>query len=204
MPVRVRRSFRVPFANIPLDESTGRLLPPSQFIPYAEKSNLIIDIDRWMLNAVIEHLAADPDMAPIAVNLSGRSVNEPTIADFIALQLMERHVDPARLFIEITETAAISDMRDAQRFIERLHAIGCKVALDDFGAGFATFAYIKQLPVDVLKIDGLFVRDIGSRGHAAIARTTSGMEVRSLSYTVLVATYVFFSRCWPPVKGPVS
>jgi diguanylate cyclase (GGDEF)-like protein/PAS domain S-box-containing protein len=142
------------------DESTGRLLPPSQFIPYAEKSNLIIDIDRWTLNAVIEHLADDPKIAPIAVNLSGRSVNEPEIAEFIATQLLERQVDPSRLFIEITETAAISDMRDAQRFIERLHAIGCKVALDDFGAGFATFAYIKELPVDVLKIDGLFIRNI--------------------------------------------
>jgi diguanylate cyclase (GGDEF)-like protein/PAS domain S-box-containing protein len=142
------------------DESSGRLLPPSQFIPYAEKSNLIIDIDRWTLSAVIDELAADPRRSPIAVNVSGRSLNEPQIAEFIADQLTERGVDPARLFIEITETAAISDMRDAQRFIERLHAIGCKVALDDFGAGFATFAYIKQLPVDVLKIDGLFIRNL--------------------------------------------
>jgi diguanylate cyclase (GGDEF)-like protein/PAS domain S-box-containing protein len=153
------------------DESSGRLLPPSQFIPYAEKSNLIIDIDRWTLNAAIDLLANDAAMAPIAVNLSGRSVNEPSIAEFIALQLVERNVDPARLFIEITETAAISDMRDAQRFIERLHAVGCKVALDDFGAGFATFAYIKQLPVDVLKIDGLFIRNLGkSRDNQVFVR----------------------------------
>ena len=142
------------------DESSGRLLPPSQFIPYAEKSNLIIDIDRWMLSAVVEQLAADPARSPIAVNLSGRSLNEPQFAEFIAERLSEHEVDASRLFIEITETAAISDMRDAQRFIERLHAIGCKVALDDFGAGFATFAYIKQLPVDVLKIDGLFIRNL--------------------------------------------
>jgi diguanylate cyclase (GGDEF)-like protein/PAS domain S-box-containing protein len=142
------------------DEASGRLLPPSQFIPYAEKSNLIIDIDRWTLNAVVEQLAADPQRPPIAVNLSGRSLNEPEIAEYIAIQLADRRVDPSRLFIEITETAAISDMRDAQRFIERLHDIGCKVALDDFGAGFATFAYIKQLPVDVLKIDGLFIRNL--------------------------------------------
>jgi len=155
----LKRCYAEALLRMP-DESTGRLLPPSQFIPYAEKSNLIIDIDRWTLNAAIEHLAADPNIAPIAVNLSGRSVNEPTIADFIALQLLERQVDPSRLFLEITETAAISDMRDAQRFIERLHDIGCKVALDDFGAGFATFAYIKQLPVDVLKIDGLFIRNL--------------------------------------------
>src|SRR5258706_9984589 len=142
------------------DEATGRLLPPSQFIPAAEKSNLIIDIDRWMLNAVIEQLAADRERTPIAVNVSGRSLNEPEIAEFIALQLMERNVNPSRLIVEITETAAINDMRDAQRFIQRLHDIGCKVSLDDFGAGFATFAYIKQLSVDVLKIDGLFIRNL--------------------------------------------
>jgi diguanylate cyclase (GGDEF)-like protein/PAS domain S-box-containing protein len=154
-----KRSYSEALLRMP-DESTGRLLPPSQFIPYAEKSNLIIDIDRWMLSAVVEMLAADPKSPPIAVNVSGRSLADNEIAEFIALQLLERHVDPARLFIEITETAAISDMRDAQRFIERVHAVGCKVALDDFGAGFATFAYIKELPVDVLKIDGLFIRNL--------------------------------------------
>src|SRR4029078_5493999 len=132
----LKRCYAEALLRMP-DESTGRLLPPSQFIPYAEKSNLIIDIDRWTLNAAIEHLAADPNIAPIAVNLSCRYVNEPTIADFIGLQLLERQVDPSRLFLEITETAAISDMRDAQRFIERLHAIGCTVALDHVGAGVA-------------------------------------------------------------------
>jgi diguanylate cyclase (GGDEF)-like protein/PAS domain S-box-containing protein len=155
----LKRCYAEALLRMP-DEQTGRLLPPSQFIPYAEKSNLIIDVDRWTLNAVIEQLASDPTLAPIAVNLSGRSVNEPAVAEFIGEQLARRGVDPARLYLEITETAAISDMRDAQRFIERLHAIGCKVALDDFGAGFATFAYIKELPVDVLKIDGLFIRNL--------------------------------------------
>jgi diguanylate cyclase (GGDEF)-like protein/PAS domain S-box-containing protein len=143
------------------DEVTGKILPPSQFIPYAEKSNLIIDVDRWMLKAVIDRLAADPGAPPIAVNLSGRSLSEPDVAEYIGSYLAERGVDASRLFLEITETTAIADMRDAQAFIERLHQIGCKVALDDFGAGFATFAYIKQLSVDVLKIDGLFIRNLG-------------------------------------------
>jgi diguanylate cyclase (GGDEF)-like protein/PAS domain S-box-containing protein len=142
------------------DEATGRQLPPSQFIPYAEKSNLIIDIDRWTLQAVIAQLAVEPQAAPIAVNISGRSINGPEIVEFIAAELARHRVDSSRLYIEITETAAIGDMRDAHRFIERLHEIGCKVALDDFGAGFATFAYIKELPVDVLKIDGLFIRNL--------------------------------------------
>jgi diguanylate cyclase (GGDEF)-like protein/PAS domain S-box-containing protein len=142
------------------DEATGRLLLPSQFIPFAEKSNLIIDVDRWMVEAVIRQLAADPAHGAIAVNVSGRSFDEPEMADFIAECLRHNKVDPSRLYVEITETAAIRDMRDAQRFIDRLHATGCKVSLDDFGAGFCTFAYIKQLPVDVLKIDGLFIRNL--------------------------------------------
>lgn len=149
-------------ALLRMPDEAGRLLPPSQFIPVAEKSNLIIDVDTWMLDAVIGQLANDAGASPVAVNLSGRSLNEPGIVDFIAQKLRSRKVDPSRLYIEITETAAIGDMRDAQRFIERLHDIGCKVALDDFGAGFATFAYIKHLPVDVLKIDGLFIRNLGS------------------------------------------
>ncbi|QJR15811.1 EAL domain-containing protein [Usitatibacter palustris] len=142
------------------DEATGQLLLPSQFIPIAEKSNLIIDLDRWTLDNVIELLARDPSGGAISVNISGRSFDEPGIADYIASRLRGQGVDPSRLHVEITETAAIRDMRDAQVFIERMHRIGCKVCLDDFGAGFASFAYIKQLPVDVLKIDGLFVRNL--------------------------------------------
>jgi diguanylate cyclase (GGDEF)-like protein/PAS domain S-box-containing protein len=138
----------------------GKLLLPGIFIGYAEKSNLIVDLDRWVVAKVIEILAANPALEPVAVNLSGRSLDEPDMPGFIRAQLAARGVDPARLLVEITETAAIRDMRDAQRFILALHDTGCKVCLDDFGAGFSTFAYIKQLPVDVIKIDGLFVRNL--------------------------------------------
>ena len=142
------------------DVATGKLLQPGTFIGFAEKSNLIIDIDRWVVTRVIDLLAASPSLGPIAVNISGRSFDEPEMPDFIARKLRERGVDPSQLYVEITETAAIRDMRDAQRFILALHDTGCKVCLDDFGAGFSTFAYIKQLPVDVIKIDGLFVRNL--------------------------------------------
>jgi EAL domain-containing protein (putative c-di-GMP-specific phosphodiesterase class I) len=142
------------------DAATGKVLQPGTFIGFAEKSNLIIDIDRWVVTRVIDVLAASPSLGPIAVNISGRSFDEPEMPDFIARRLRERRVDPSRLYVEITETAAIRDMRDAQRFINALHDTGCKVCLDDFGAGFSTFAYIKQLPVDVIKIDGLFVRNL--------------------------------------------
>ena len=74
--------------------------------------------------------------------------------------MSERRVAPSRLLLEITETAAVGDVRDAQDFIQRVHAVGCKVSLDDFGAGFANFSYIKHMPVDVVKIDGIFVRGL--------------------------------------------
>ena len=147
-------------ALIRMRDGDGRLLPPGAFIGYAEKSNLIVDLDRWVLAHAIDLLAADPGLEPVAVNLSGRSLDEPAMPDFIRAQLAARGVDPSRLYLEITETAAIRDMREAQRFILDVHDTGCRVCLDDFGAGFSTFAYIKQLPVDIIKIDGLFVRNL--------------------------------------------
>lgn len=147
-------------ALIRMKDGDGKLLPPGAFIGYAEKSNLIIDLDRWVIAHAIELLAADPALEPVAVNISGRSIDEPGMPDFIRSQLSARGVAPGRLYVEVTETAAIRDMRDAQRFILDLHDTGCKMCLDDFGAGFSTFAYIKQLPVDIIKIDGLFVRNL--------------------------------------------
>lgn len=154
------RKRRYSEALLRMRDENGPLLSPAEFIPYAEKSNLILEIDRWMIDAVIGYLADRPNSPPIAVNVSGRSFDDATIAEHIASRLAQGGVEASRLIIEITETSAIRDMREAQRFIERVHRIGCKVSLDDFGAGFASFAYIKQLPVDVLKIDGLFVRDL--------------------------------------------
>ncbi len=145
-----------------IDEATGKIIPPGEFIGYAETSNLIVELDVWMIESVIRLLAGDPERETIAVNVSGRSLGDPHIAEVIAKGLSEQKVDPSRLCLEITETAAVSDISDAQRFIERLHAIGCKVSLDDFGAGFATFSYIKHMPVDVIKIDGVFVRGLAT------------------------------------------
>jgi diguanylate cyclase (GGDEF)-like protein/PAS domain S-box-containing protein len=147
-------------ALVRMRDGHGKLLQPGAFIGFAEKSNLIIDLDRWVLQHVIDMLSANPALGPVAVNISGRSIDQPGMPDYIRELLSARGVDPAMLMIEITETAAIRDMRDAQRFILDMHDAGCKVCLDDFGTGFATFAYIKQLPVDVIKIDALFVRNL--------------------------------------------
>ena len=133
---------------------------PGQFIHLAEKSGQVLDIDRWVLTRSIALLGQHAHLPPLAVNLSGRTFGDPGLPQFIQKLLMKHGVDPRRLFVELTETAAVSDLEDAQRFIEAIQRVGCSVCLDDFGSGFSTFTYLKYLNVKVLKIDGLFVRDL--------------------------------------------
>ena len=137
-----------------------QLIMPGQFIPIAEKNGQILDIDRWVVRKTIEFLANDVNMPPLAINISGRSFDEPSLPQYIRKLLMELNVERSRLIIELTETAAVSDIKDAQRFIEAIHQSGCKVCLDDFGSGFSTFGYLKYLGVEILKIDGSFISDL--------------------------------------------
>jgi diguanylate cyclase (GGDEF)-like protein/PAS domain S-box-containing protein len=137
-----------------------QIIMPDRFIPVAEKSGLIIDIDRWVIREVLKLLALNTRISAIAVNLSGRSIGESSLAQYIAEQLRLSGVKPQRLIIEISESAAVTDVHDAQRLIESLHQLGCHVCLDDFGAGFASFAYLKHLNVDTVKIDGQFIRNL--------------------------------------------
>lgn len=137
-----------------------RLIMPGHFIPVAEKTGKILDIDRWVIAEVVRLLGTSERIPPIAVNISGRSFNEPQLPRFIADELKRAGVKPERLMVELTETSAVSDLHDAQRFIQALRDTGCKVCLDDFGAGFSSFAYLKHIEADILKIDGQFIRDL--------------------------------------------
>ncbi len=144
-----------------LDESEPtQVIMPGHFIPAAEKTGKILDIDRWVIREAVAVLQRAPHLPAIAVNISGRSFDEPTLPQYIAEQLAALDVAPARLMVELTETSAVSDLHDAQRFIEALRQTGCRVCLDDFGSGFSSFAYLKYLKADILKIDGLFIRDL--------------------------------------------
>jgi diguanylate cyclase (GGDEF)-like protein/PAS domain S-box-containing protein len=138
----------------------ARIIMPGHFIPAAEKSGKILDIDRWVIRESVAMLKRVPRLPAIAVNISGRSFDEPTLPQYIAAQLSAYGVEPQRLMVELTETSAVSDLHDAQRFIEALRLTGCRVCLDDFGTGFSSFAYLKHLKADILKIDGLFIRDL--------------------------------------------
>ena len=137
-----------------------RLIMPGHFIHQAEKSGKILDIDRWVIRKSISLLAKSDAIPSLAINISGRSFDEPTLPHYIAEQLKEFNVEPRRLLIELTETSAVSDLQDAERFIEALQHTGCLTCLDDFGTGFSSFAYLKHLKADVLKIDGLFIRNL--------------------------------------------
>ncbi len=144
------------------EELSDALIMPGRFIAIAEKTGQILEIDRWVIRNSIAMLAQRGEFpsVPISVNISGRSFDDPSLPQYISEQLKHYGVTPDQLVVELTETAAISDLHDAQRFIESLQRAGCKVCLDDFGAGFSSFTYLKHLKADILKIDGLFIRDL--------------------------------------------
>lgn len=142
------------------ENEPGRLIMPGHFIHQAEKTGRILDIDRWVIRESIALLSKSKSIPSLAVNISGRSFDEPTLPHYIAEQLKAYDVEPRRLLIELTETSAVSDLQDAERFIEALQHTGCLTCLDDFGTGFSSFAYLKHLKADVLKIDGLFIRNL--------------------------------------------
>ncbi|MCW5603614.1 MAG: EAL domain-containing protein, partial [Burkholderiales bacterium] len=170
-------------------ENGGNFLMPGQFIPMAEKSGKIIDIDRWVLRESIQMLAEVKSIPALAVNISGRSFDEPTLPQFIAEQLKRCGVAPRRLLVELTETSAVSDLHDAQRFIEALRQTGCGISLDDFGTGFSSFAYLKYLQVDSVKIDGLFIRNLPNEYDnqlfvKAIVSVASGLRKTTIAECV--------------------
>jgi len=144
--------------NDPADNS--RLIMPGEFIPFAEKTGQIVEIDRVVLAKSIAQLAKYPELPALAVNISGRSFDEPSLPEYIRQQLNKHGIDPSRLIVELTETETVSDIQDAQRFIEAINQAGCSVCLDDFGSGYSTFTYLKYLDVQTLKIDGMFVSDL--------------------------------------------
>jgi diguanylate cyclase (GGDEF)-like protein len=139
----------------------GAIVPPGAFIEVAERFGLIGELDRWVIRRAIRLLAARPDVR-LEVNVSGCSLSDAELPSFVEREIAVAGVDPSRLVFEITETSAIADMEQAREFAERLTRLGCRFALDDFGAGFSSFHYLKYLPLDSLKIDGDFVRGLAS------------------------------------------
>jgi diguanylate cyclase (GGDEF)-like protein len=141
----------------------GQLLPAAAFIETAERSGMVQELDRWVVGRALELLSEREEVGePVSlhVNLSGVSMTDLSVLEFIERRLDEGRADPGRCTFEITQTARVQDLEVAAGFADRLTEFGCEVAIDDYGAGFGPFDYLKRMPFDVIKIDGAFVRDM--------------------------------------------
>ncbi|EWH03363.1 bifunctional diguanylate cyclase/phosphodiesterase [Halomonas sp. BC04] len=139
----------------------GSLIAPLHFIPVAERSGQIIQLDRWVLRHSLQALKHVQDKGiSLAVNLSGQTLHDDGLKQFLVEELSASGADPNYLILEITETAAVTDFSTARGVLQSIRDLGCRTALDDFGVGFSSFHYLGELPVDFIKIDGAFIRSL--------------------------------------------
>jgi len=157
-------------------DENGGVIPPGRFIGAAERNGLMSDIDRWVLRSTLEWMDAHPQhrnrLSFATINISGASLNDARFVDDAFSMIADHPLAMPKLCFEITESVALNDIGSTRRFIDRVRMYGSKLALDDFGAGYTSFNYLKEIPADFIKIDGSFVRDINSDpANYAITRT---------------------------------
>jgi len=141
-----------------LDEANGPQ-SPIQVLDTAERLDAVYDIDLWVVERAMQ-LAAERPGRCLQINLSGRSVGDPRLTDEVERLLAKYGVHPGQLTFEITETALIGNLSEARRFADRVRDLGCELALDDFGSGYASFRYLRIFPIDLVKIDGEYVVEL--------------------------------------------
>lgn len=172
------------------DCRTNHIMPPMAFIPPAERYDLMPKLDRWTIRECFKQIKdIETPGVLYSINLSGDTLNDDNLVNFVRDTLNEFHVDPHRICFEITETTAISNLTQVAAMILNLKKLGFRFALDDFGSGMSSFVYLKQLPVDYLKIDGSLVSEI-NRDEVALATFKSINDVGHIMGLSTVAEYV--------------
>jgi EAL domain-containing protein (putative c-di-GMP-specific phosphodiesterase class I) len=172
-------------------DGEDRHIAPADFLSAAERYQLMEDLDRWVVTHTLQQLAPHAAQlaragARFAVNLSGQSLGSEQFLPFVQKRIVASGVPPEMLCFEITESVAVANLQRAQTFMHTLKRTGCKFSLDDFGTGLSSFAYLKLFPVDTLKIDGSFIRDLSSNVVsqsvvAAISEVARVMQLDSVA-----------------------
>ncbi|NNM52642.1 MAG: EAL domain-containing protein [Pseudomonadales bacterium] len=176
-----------------MQNDDGSLISPGEFMQAAERYNRMQAVDRWVIENVLRWMAVNPEklamLGGFSINLSGHSLNDEGLMEFIFQQFSQYDVQRSKLCFEVTETTAIANLADAADFIREMKRIGCKFALDDFGAGMSSYAYLKNLPVDFIKIDGSFIKNL-DKDKADYAMVKSIHEMAKLLGKATIAEYV--------------
>ncbi len=171
----------------------GQLISPYAFLPTAERYHLATQLDKWVVSNVFKYLTSGQvelsNLEVCNINLSGQSFSNQNMADYIIDQLIETTMPAHKICFEITETAAVTDIKNAKKFILRLKEQGCLFALDDFGSGLSSFQYLKDLPVDFVKIDGAFVKNM-DKDQIDMATVKSINDIAKTSGKQTVAEFV--------------
>lgn len=170
-------------------DEKGNVLPPTAFLPAAHRYNLLTTLDRWVIATAFACIGASRAKPHCNINISGHSISDDRFLQFVLDQFEANDVDARRICFEVTESAAVVNLNRATHFMNELRAKGARFALDDFGIGISSLAYLRTLPVDILKIDGRFVRNI-DRDHIDHAMVEAIIRVGRVMHLKTVAEFV--------------
>ena len=172
-----------------LKDENGKQLPPAEFLRAAERYRLMGNIDRWVVETTFRLLADGaldlPARRSVSINISGQTLGDTQFLEFVVDALDASGVAPDQICFEMTESAVVANLEHAQRFVAVLHGMGCKFALDDFGSGIGSFSNLKNLPLDYLKIDGSFTRDLASDSVNQAMVTAMIKLARTMNFKVI-------------------
>ncbi|MFK5912833.1 MAG: EAL domain-containing protein [Woeseiaceae bacterium] len=184
-----------------MKDSDGTTIPPNRFIPTAEKYNIMTSIDSWVIDKTLEIMQEEAYLdITFSINLSGQSLSDTYFMQKCMSKVKQSSINPSRICFEITETAMIENIGKAIESVEKLRDLGCSIALDDFGSGLSSFAYLKQLPIDYLKIDGSLIKDLDG-DEVNITMVKSIIQIAESMGLKTIAEYVENEKTLKTLSG---